>query len=405
MTSTAVPARRVRRLSHSSGFWVVAIAFAIVMAYSTVPTPLYALYQQRDGFPTVVVTVVFAAYAVGVAVSLYLAGHVSDWLGRRRIILIAILVEIVSALLFLGFESVPVLIVARFICGVGIGMLTATATAHLGELRGVARPSSGIAGVIASVANLGGLALGPLVGGILASVVREPLVTPYAVFLVLLVLAALAVALVPETVERREERRPYRPQRVAIPADARGEFVASAAGAFVAFAMLGLFSALAPTILGGIMHETSRVVVGAVAFAPFAAAALGQAVTTRLRPRSQLVLATGLMVAGVVLLAVAVLSASLPLLVASAAIGGGGVGIMFRSALGVAGSLAPAGRRGEVIAAVFLVAYLGLALPALAIGIALIALPLVPVLLVFGGAVLVLVALSAPRMIGRAARE
>jgi len=46
------------------------LAFAIAMAFSTIPTPIYALYQQRDGFSPIVVTVIFAAYAVGVAVAL-----------------------------------------------------------------------------------------------------------------------------------------------------------------------------------------------------------------------------------------------------------------------------------------------------------------------------------------------
>ncbi len=59
------------------------------------------IYQQRDGFPTYVITVIFASYAVGVMASLYLAGHVSDWLGRRRIALLAVLAEALSAVVFL----------------------------------------------------------------------------------------------------------------------------------------------------------------------------------------------------------------------------------------------------------------------------------------------------------------
>jgi MFS family permease len=72
---------------NGAGLWAVVFAFVAVMAFSTVPTPLYALYQARDGFSTVVVTVIFAAYAVGVMLALFLGGHVSDWLGRRRALL------------------------------------------------------------------------------------------------------------------------------------------------------------------------------------------------------------------------------------------------------------------------------------------------------------------------------
>ncbi len=133
MTSVAQKSSRsLRPLPHSAGFWVIAGAFLTVMAFSTVPTPLYALYQQRDGFATFLITIIFAAYAVGVVASLYLVGHVSDWLGRRRVILVAVLVEVLSAVVFLLWPEVPGLLVGRFIGGVGVGLLTAAATAHLG---------------------------------------------------------------------------------------------------------------------------------------------------------------------------------------------------------------------------------------------------------------------------------
>lgn len=122
------------KLSHAAGSWVVGAAFLTTMAFSTLPTPLYALYQQRDGFSTFTVTVVFAAYAFGVMASLYLAGHLSDRLGRRRVALAAVLLELLSAGVFLLWPEVPGLIIARFVSGLGVGVITATATAHVAEL-------------------------------------------------------------------------------------------------------------------------------------------------------------------------------------------------------------------------------------------------------------------------------
>ena len=140
MTALAAPIRLHSAARHDYGFWAVAFAFLVMMAFSAVPTPLYAIYQARDGFPTFMVTIIFAAYAVGVMLSLYLVGHVSDWVGRRRIILAAILVNLISAVVFLFFPEVGGLIAARFVTGVAIGALTATATAHLAELRAISRP-------------------------------------------------------------------------------------------------------------------------------------------------------------------------------------------------------------------------------------------------------------------------
>ncbi|SEA38568.1 Predicted arabinose efflux permease, MFS family [Leifsonia sp. 21MFCrub1.1] len=397
-------ARRSFRLRHGAGFWVIAAAFLAVMAFSTVPTPLYAFYQARDGFPTWVVTVIFAAYAVGVIASLFLIGHLSDIAGRRRMVLIAVLVEIVSAALFLVWNDVTGLIVARTLSGIGVGALTASATAHLSELRAVARPDEGpaTAGTVSTVVNTGGLALGPLIGGAFAQLLPEPLLLPYAVFLILLAVAAVAVALVPETVERAEERPAYRPQRISLPAEARGAFSAAAVAAFAGFAVFGLFTSLAPSVLVVTLHQTSHLLAGFVPFAVFAASAVSQIVFGRLSARAQLILALVLMLVGLAGLATGVLIASFAVFLVSGVLAGAGVGLQFRSAIAAAASLAAPERRGEVLAAIFLIAYIGLAVPVLLVGVALIVWPLVPVLVVFVAAVAALSVPAGLRMLRRA---
>src|SRR4051794_22777441 len=231
------PAPADRRLSHEHGFWAIAFAFAVSLAFTVVPTPLWALYQRHDGYSTIAVTIAFAAYAFGVIISLFLAGHVSDWLGRRRVLLPAVLLEAVSATLFLTSTGFGVVIVARVLSGLGIGMITATATAPLSDLPARSRPDAGRArgDLVATVANLGGFAFGPIVSGLLAQYVTAPLRTPYLVFLGLLLIAALAVALVPETVAVTTRR--YRPQRVGVPRSARPRYFAAATGAFAALSV------------------------------------------------------------------------------------------------------------------------------------------------------------------------
>jgi MFS family permease len=392
--------RRIR-FGHGPGFWVIALAFLTTTAFTTVPTPLYSLYQARDGFPTWVVTVVFASYAVGVLVSLFLIGHLSDWFGRRPLILVAIGFELAAALLFLVWPEVPGLLVARFLSGVGIGALTASATAHLGELRATARPEEGPAraNTVATVVNTGGLGLGALLSGVLAQFVPAPLVVPYLVFLGLLIVATIAVSLVPETVERPDRAYSYRPQRAAIPREARGAFAAAAIAAFAAFAVFGLFTSLAPTVLAGVLHETSHFVAGAVTFGVFAASALSQVVFGRLSARHQLALAIVLVVAGLALLAVGVLAAAFAVFVIGGVVAGAGVGLVFRSSIGAAARLAAPEQRGEVLAAAFLAAFAGLALPVVVIGAALLVFPLTAVIVAFALVIAVLVAWAGIRML------
>lgn len=88
-------------------FWIVGAVFALNLGFSAVPTPLYVIYQSRDHFSTLMITVVYAIYAVGVVASLFLGGHVSDWVGRRRVLVPALAVNALSAVLFIAFPAWP----------------------------------------------------------------------------------------------------------------------------------------------------------------------------------------------------------------------------------------------------------------------------------------------------------
>jgi hypothetical protein len=389
-----------RRRSPAAGFWLLAAAFLVAMAFTTVPTPLYGLYQARDHFGPIVTTVVFAAYAVGVAGSLLLVGHLSDHYGRRPLVLIALLVEAASAVVFLASAEVPALIVARLLSGIAVGGLTAAATAGLGELRG--RGGAALATAVATAANIGGLGLGPLAAGAIATAAPAPLATPYGVFLVLLLLAAGAVLLVPETVRPPVPRPPYRPQRLAVPPEGRQDFAAAGAAGFAAFAVFGLFTSVAPTFLAQRFGVHALLAVGAVPCGVFLAAATSQIALARLGARSRLALAVGAVVAGLGALAAGGLAALLALFVAGGLVAGAGVGLLFRAALGTAAALAPAGKEGEVLAGLFLLAYLGLIVPVLAVGAALAVAPPTAVLTVFAAAVAVLVLLAGGRLLRRA---
>jgi MFS family permease len=380
------------RIGAAPGFWTLGAVFLAAMSFTTVPTPLYAEYQARDGFPPWMVTVVFAAYAVGVAAALYLVGHQGDRIGRRPLVAAAVACEAVSAVLFLLFPEVPGLLVARLLSGIGIGALTASATAQLGELHEAWRGRGGLLpAAVATVANLGGLGLGPLVAGLLAVLAPAPLVTPYLVYLALMVLALAAALLVPETVERRHPLPPYRPQRIAVPPESRAEFGAAGVAVFAAFGVFGLFSAVAPSVLAKEFAVTSPLASGAVAFGVLTAGALAQLAVLRTPVRPQLVAAVGASVVGLAALGTAVVAGLLPLFVLGGIVAGAGAGLVFRACLAVAAGLAPADRRGETLAGLFLAGYLGLIVPVLGVGAALAAFPPVPVLVAFDTAVAVLV--------------
>ncbi|WP_246036605.1 MFS transporter [Sinomonas susongensis] len=402
MTTTAPAATSTRRrLPHGPGFWMIALAFLTEMAFCAVPTPLYAIYQQRDGFPTIVLTLIFAVYAVGVMLSLYLAGHVSDWLGRRRVIVVSLLVNLLAAILFLVWSDAAGLIVARFVSGLGIGILTATATAHLSELGAAANHAKGRAALVATFANLGGIGFGALVGGLIATWSGHPLVLPYAVFAALLVAEVILVAFVPETVERRGGRPAYRPQRVAVPTAGRGAFWAAGVTAFGTFAVFGTFMGLSSTFLGGILDLHSHLLAGLGPFIVFMAAAGAQTLTATVPLRAQITVAIVLAALGLISVGTSAVIASLLLFLIGGGIAGAGIGILFRGALSTAAAVADPARRGEALAGIFLIAYAGMTVPPLLTAAALSIWPATAVLVGLTGLATILVAVSGSRMLRR----
>ncbi|HEY0932518.1 MAG TPA: MFS transporter [Trebonia sp.] len=399
MTATATPSstnlsRPPRRaLPHAHSFWAIGVVFAAAMAFSTVPAPLYAIYRQRDGFSTFMITVVFAAYAVGVIGSLFLAGHTSDWLGRRRLLLAAIAAESVAAVLFLFLTALPWLILARVVTGIGVGLITATATAQMGELHALARPGTGRkrADRVSVAANMGGLALGPLIAGLFAEYVAHPLVVPYAVFLVVLLIAALTVLVVPETVELDRPRPRYRPQRVTVPKQGRPLYYTVAVASFASFSILGLFTSVAPGFIAGTLHHTSPLLAGTVTFLVFGAGAMAQIASSGLTAPRQVQLGLTLMALGVLIVTAAVWWPTLALFVIGGVIAGSGVGVLFKGTLATVVGLALPESRGEALAGLFLAAYAGLVVPVLGIGAATLTVSLRSALLGFTIGVLLVV--------------
>ncbi|MDT7784344.1 MAG: hypothetical protein QOF58_2763 [Pseudonocardiales bacterium] len=360
----APPAQQPVSRSHGIGFWVIAATFLVAMAYSTVPSPLFPLYVAREGFSTFAITVVFAAFAVGVVISLLLAGHVSDWLGRKTILIPALVLEVVSALLFLSSTSLPVLIAARVINGLGVGMIAATATAFLHDLHARHRPgaSSHRFEIVSTAANIGGLGVGALLAGVLAQYSSSPLSTPYVVLAVLLVVSIVAVALTPETVTRQQVS--YRPQRISANHGAAG------LGAFSAFAVFGVFTSVSPGFVAGELHHPSRTLAGLVVFIVFGGAALAQTLTSGVRVRALRTFGLGAQAIGVLLVVAAMYATSFPLFLVGGAIAGVGAGVQFKAAIGAVASTAAPARRGEALAGLFFIAYLGLSVPSLSIGLA-----------------------------------
>jgi MFS family permease len=373
VTTVITPQRNAGR--YRFGYWATAFCFLTLTAFSTVPSPLYALYARRDGFSPLTITLVYAVYAMGVAVSLLFAGHLSDIHGRRPLLLGALGLDAASAIVFLAWPALPGLYLARVVCGLSVGVTSSTATAYLSELHAAHRPArlAHRAQLVAIVATLGGFGIGALAAGLLAQYVAHPLTMPYAGLLAAMILAAVGLAFSPETRPRPRPVPAYRPQRLSVPREGRGPFFSALLGIVLVLAVLGMFVGLAGTMLVTTLHHASLALAGGTVFLVFAVGAATAVATSSWPLRRLLAAAVALMIAGLV---IAVIAAWLPapslalFLVGGAVIGSGGAA-GFKGTLGVVVAVSPSGTLAEALASYFLGGYIGLSVPVIGLGIAL----------------------------------
>lgn len=358
------------------------------MLGATLPTPLYPIYERELGFGGVMVTLVFAAYAVGVTAALLLFGRLSDQVGRRAVLLPGLVLAAVSSAVFLIPDSIAALFVGRVLSGLSAGIFTGTATAALVDMAPEGRQNR--YSLLGASVNMLGLGLGPVVAGALAEYAPAPLDLPYLVHIGMVLVAGVAVWMIAEPIDVPEGPVSWRPQTVSVPPEVRGVFVRAAIAGFSGFAVLGLFTAVSPAFLTQVLGVPDHFVTGLVVFTLLGASTVGQVASSRVGLRPALLVGCAAPVVGVLVVGAGLALATLWVLVAGAAIAGVGQGMSFRAGLGAVNAGSPPERRSEVASSFFLVLYVGISLPVIGEGVASAAFGLVTAGVVFAGIVALL---------------
>ncbi len=344
---------------------LLAYSFTAIMLGTTLPTPMYSLYADRMHFAVLTTTVIFATYAVGVLFALLVFGRWSDAVGRRPMLLAGAAAAIASAGVFLIAHSVPELLAGRLLSGLSAGIFTGTATAAVIESAPPAWRDR--APAVATVANMGGLGLGPLLAGVLVQYAPMPLQLSFAVHIVLVLVAVVAIWLAGETAQP-QGRIGF--QRLSVPPQTRSVFVVAATAAFAGFAVMGLFTAVAPSFIARVIGIDNHAAAGAIVASVFAASAVTQVVARRAEPTRAVAIGCALLVVGMVILAAALHFSSLALLIAGALVAGIGQGMSFGRGLAAVAERTPPDRRAEVSSTYFVVAYIAISLPVIGEGLA-----------------------------------
>jgi MFS family permease len=341
-------------------FLILTVAFFTLLLGSNLPTPLYAVYRERFGFSSVVLTLVFATYMIVLVPTLLLCGQLSDRVGRKRVVAAGLFTAAVGLGLFAAAAGTAWLFAARAVQG----LVTGAATAGLVELE--PHGDRERAALYAVIVQGGGSSAGPVLAGVLAQWAPEPRVLCYLVALVLALLAAIAVLTIREPTPAGGR---WRVQRPSVPPEIRGGFWRASLTAGTVWMVAALYLSVVPSYAAKLLDTGNLALLGAIAGSLLAASCVAQLIVSRRdRAAGAQPLGLALVVAGLVALVLAFPLHSLAALFASALLGGAGHGIAFLGAQAEINDLAPVERRGEVTAAFISCIYSGVAGSAIGVG-------------------------------------
>lgn len=380
-------------LSRSRTFWSLGAILALYLAASAAPTPLYVVYQDEWGFSATTLTLIFAIYVFGLLATLLVFGRLSDHIGRRPVIAVAIGLEIVAMLLFVVADGVPALAAARIVQGIATGLAMTAMGAALVDLNPPENPS--LAGIVSGMAPIGGLAVGALAAGVLVEYGPWSTSLVYALILAGLAAAAVVAWRMPETGSLRPGALASLRPQLGVPPRLRAEILALVPILVASWGLGGLYLSLGPSVAAQVFDLQNHVIGGLVVTL---LCGTGAVVIYRLRAwelsralmLSAVFLALGLTVTLAGLVAETVVLAALGTLVA-----GIGFGASARGTFGTIASIALPEERGGLFAVFYVISYLAFSLPALAAGLASTEVGLRPTAIVYAAVALVLSLLAA----------
>lgn len=342
--------------------WAVTAVFGL----SNSPTPLYVYWQERIGFSAGTLTVVFAAYIAGLVVALLVAGRAADRYGRKWVVVPGILLALIAAGLFLATVNVPILLAARFLTGLAVGVLVSAGMAAVVDLGGEHRRQA--TSTLASVAMVFGAGLGPFLGGAVYEMTDAPVVWVFSANILFLVTALLGYLNLPLERPSPTARGVLWPKLPSVPLGNRRD-VAGGIGVFAPGLTATCFVlSLGPSLLILAVGNTSPLLAGGAACLMFLAATASQLALIRLPVRSLFAAGAASTVTAMVAVAATVATASPWLFVLAAVLAGCGQGLGQLGGLRLIAHNVPGSRRAEANAALNIGAYLPAAVLSVATG-------------------------------------
>lgn len=392
------PSGRVT-LSRRASFWAAAAIAFLVFAAGSAPSPLYRAYEEKFSFAPTTLTLLFAVYIVVLLGTLLLFGSVSDYAGRRMVMVAGLTLSAAGCGLFLIAHGVGLLFAARALQGVAVGLISGAASASLFDLR----PTGGAALVVSSAAPTGGQALGATGSSVLAQYAPAPGHLVWWLLLGAFITGVVAVLAMPEPGTVRpgvvSSLRPH----VSVPQAARGAFATAVPALVGIWALAGFYLSLGPSLTTQLLHSMNVLWGGTLIFLLTGLGAAASALLARRNPSAVMLGGCMVLIVGALVTFASIDTGTPVVLFVGTAIAGLGFGPAFMGAYRGTVAAARSDDRTGLITAIYIVSYLATGIPAVLAGIATAHYGLRKTALVYSVAVAILVAVAVSRLLAQTA--
>src|SRR5688572_6957986 len=250
------------RLPNTAAFWFLATLLGLFLFAASAPSPLYGIYARLYRFSPTTVTAIYAVYAAGALAALLATGRLSDHVGRRPMVMLALVIQIAGMVAFIKADGVGALYVGRILQGIGTGIASGAISAWLVDLEPPQRPRLG--SLVTGIALLAGLGAGGFVAAVLVEYGPDPLRFVFWLLTVAFALAFIISLVTPDVVARIPGgMRSMRPQ-IGVPSVARSQFMVTSPSLIAIWALAGLYLSLGPSLATTLAGSDNRVLGGLV---------------------------------------------------------------------------------------------------------------------------------------------
>lgn len=357
-----------RRLAPATAFTVTGLLFFGFFVAAGAPTPILVVLQRQWSFSAAMLTAAFVAYVATLLLALLVMGSLSDHIGRRPVILAAVVIEAAAMALFFRAHSVAGLIAARTVQGLASGMGNGVLSAFALEIAPAGRKHLGA--LVSSIAPMAGMAIGALLSGLVVSMTDHPLLPVFLTMTLLFVAGGILAFRMPETRVGQPGAWASLIPRLKIPAAARTEFLRALWVLAAIWSLCGVYLALAPSMIAAAFSIYSGVVHGLAVTVQTGVAAFAPMGLRRLDAHRAAAVSMAAVAVGAGLAAIALSTASTTLFFVATAVGGIGLGGGFSSVVRILAGLAQAHDRAGLFAALFVASYIALGAPPMIAGVA-----------------------------------